>query len=631
MQSTAVQRNSDTSQLDANIAALRSKQPVAAELVSAAQSPFALMPATGRDLTPTYCWTDADSRQHWFGRTTMPLIRGEALIESFQPGTGNVLLHGIGHGIESLLLLIKLGAHQAVAVVEPDAWHVRAALALTDLSRYIESRQLLLFPGPTSWKDAADFLAENAGYLVPTRILSWPWFEKEDVAHVTDQLRSLQSDVSSRRVAMLASIDMPAPAARDNAIAIFSSHADPRSLRLCRRVAAGLRALGLESLCLAPDSPALMLTSAVQRKIAEFAPGSMLFVNAMPDDLPALPPECRNAVIAGPYWSPTELSLANLPATARLFALSTGSRDYLVAKGLSADRIVCIADAALPSLPIHQTGREILILADRLEIAPESVGLHLTSHVRLWNEAKNQILNQIDTYHDAKADAVLTAAEKKLGYALDSAEVRTGLTDRIRNVLGAELVRRAYIEALINADIPFTVTGRGWGARGGASHNNQNPPRKWGAERDKAISAHPERQSSSADPSIRTLDAWTIETAPTALNRYGAVISLNSNNNTLDEFLDTLSTGMIGYIRIPTGDSINLNLAEIFDPKSDLQTFTNRASFIKVINQFLADPEKTKSRFAHTAEKIRTQHTWSARLRQILAQIGHALPAESNT
>lgn len=594
----AAQRESDSRLFNANIAALTAIQPCTADHLISATAPFCIEPAISRDDTPTYCWRDEANRQLWFGRTTMPRVRGEALIETFQPGSGNVLLHGIGHGIESRILLNRLGAHQAIAIVEPDPWRARVAFSLTDFAPYLMRRQMLLFIGPSAWKDAADFFAENAGFLLPTRILSWPWLEKEDVAFVTGQLRSLQSAVSERRTTTLPKASAAPIKPRDNAIAIFSNHLDPRSLRLCRRIEAGVRAIGFDCICFAPDSPAMLLTAAVQNALAEFAPGAMLFVNAVPGDLNALPAGCRLAIIASRTGYLEGQTMTELSAEVRALALSADARDALLNRGLARDRIDLAADAALPNLPVNRESCGILLLADRFDASPESVGLHLTSHVRLWNEAKKLILDQIDDYRDSQAETVLAAAERKLGYNIDSAEVRAGLTDRIRAVLGPSLIRRAYIEALRKDKIEFTIAGRGW--------------------------------SSSEDiPETPILEPWTAGTAASALCPFGAVVSLNSGEGSADEFLDALASGMIGFVRICRGDSISAKLGATITPDRDIHPFTSRQDFIQSLRRFSTHPDEFRTRFAQTATNIRAHHTWAVRVREILVKIGHPLPAES--
>lgn len=576
--------------LDDNLAALATVFPTAVDEIARAVSPFTLTNAVGRDQEPTFTWTDG-SRLHWHGRTSMPRVRGEALIESFQPGTGNVLLYGVGHGIELSLLFVRLAAHQAVAVIETEPWKLRAALSLTDLACSIRERRCLFFCGPGAWKGFADFFAENDGYLVPARILSWPWFEREEIAFVTDQLQGAQTDVSRR---CGTANRTRAPVARrmgERAVAIVSNSVDPRVHQLCRRIEAGVRSLGHDCLRLTLDAPMLVQPRAAEAALAHFNPTAALLVDVLPENLPYRLPACSFGVVAAPAFAAAQ-AMQECEANGRtIFALGETMSNSESSDGGPVPHAHSIAPAALPGLEPVQAGDGILVLADRCETSPATVGLHLTSHVRLWDETARLIRARIDEYHDAMADPLLGAAEKNLGIRFDSDEVRAGILERIRLVLGPQLVRSAYLETLEKAAVPNALSGRGWSADHAGGR--------------------------------RILEPWKLDGLGRAFAEFGAVVFVGTGSTVPEYFLDALACGLVGFVRNVgyTGSG-----GGTIRPGENVAAFDTRESLVKSLAEFRRSPAGFGKPYALTGRAIREQHTWAHRVRAMLAALETRTP-----
>ena len=98
--------------LEANLDAMGALDVESRRILSDAKMPETVQATSGRDGSDTYTWEADDGQLHWLGRATMPGVRAKALVDTFRPGTGNVLLDGFGSGTEAALLLRRLAPHR---------------------------------------------------------------------------------------------------------------------------------------------------------------------------------------------------------------------------------------------------------------------------------------------------------------------------------------------------------------------------------------------------------------------------------------------------------------------------------------------------------------------------------------
>lgn len=583
----------------ANLASLRVAQPDTADLLASAKPPPEFTPTFGRDGTRTFHWRTLDGKVQWLGRTTTPAIRAEAIIDAFQPGTGNVLFYTLGHGIDARLLLERIAPHQAVFVVDPDPWAVAAALGLHDFSKHISGRRFRIFLGANAWKSCGDDLVEHAGYLIPSRILSWPWFDKATIAHVSEQLSSLQLEVSRRRTFADAPPSTPSVPSepRTTAIAVVSTNLDPRTHRLCRRLEAGAKHAGLRCECITMDSPMSANPAYAAARLTSFAPDRIFLVDMLPASLPFPLPRCRIIVIGSRSFAPSMESLESLPDDVTIFLHPASSTVRRRAEGGTVDgndqRYRVLRSAALPGPRIESNSSRVLILADRRDVEPSAVGLHLTSHVRLWEAAARLIQENIDTYHDGLADSIIERAQQALQIKLDSDEVKRGIADRMRNVLGPELVRRGYLAALRNANVEFAVSGSGWSAKSASSDEDDRP--------------------------ARVVPNWSLNATSAMLSEFGAIVIFNTGSELPCKFLDALNAGLLGITRIHPGIGHDTRMDDLLSPRDDWAAYTSRETLVSVIEKFRDSPSLFAGIRDRTTRLIREQHHWGVRINEALA------------
>ncbi|MBI5763596.1 MAG: glycosyltransferase family 1 protein [Planctomycetes bacterium] len=435
-----------------NLRSLDVHHPQTAQHIRDARVSDTMLVASGRDGATTFTWTDDAGVTQWLGRTSMPTISIPALLETFQPGLGNVLLHPFGHGLEARLLLDRTLRHQAIFIVDADAAAVRVTLSLTDLHDGFDTGRLHVFTGERAWEEFEAFLIENPGYLSPDRVLARPWFGRTDVHELTNRLSAIAMRVSNARAAQSA----PTPNTLD--LLILSNVASPRTLDAAANIRTAAAALGWACDALVPDSPARMESNYVQRCIDAANPGTTMIIDTAPDRMNyRLPPGPRVMFLT------TDVDIETQQA-ADLFACvdSNNRRDALLRAGWAADHVFVVPPAASLHATTHaaRRGHRIALIGNRPDPSPEAAGLNLQSHQHIWRVVGE--LLRADGLPNA-AD-LLARTEKKLGVRLESEHVRAGLIQRIEMHLLPNAAHDAAVAALAGEGIEVAACGTGWNA-----------------------------------------------------------------------------------------------------------------------------------------------------------------------
>ncbi|MFQ5502004.1 MAG: glycosyltransferase [Phycisphaerae bacterium] len=586
---------------DANLTALWAGLPDSAEVVAGARLPDSMKLVTGRDGATTFSWLDDAGSLHWLGRTSMPSISCPALLDSFDPGSGNVLLVGLGQGAELRLLLDRMAAHQAVMVVEPTAWAVAAALRLRDFSAAIQQRRLLIFTGKEPWGALSDFLKTHVGFLVPDRVLSWPWFDTEEIAHASERLSGVQTAIARDRTADAGQHDpisgiseipgvitTQASGSSESGLAILSSVTDTRAHRFARLLSHAAAAEGLPHCCCVLDQPACVHPAAQDRAVRSIEPKTIVLIDGLPESMSIPSPDvsmwimCSHALPLSQDW------LKRIPDSTWLGVRTEDQRQHAIGAGLSQSHVIVLPPAAVSprrSSPAEET--RIAVIGDLADTSASAVGLHLVSHCRLWTAAEGVLDGMVDTYQDEDAERVLEAAERKTRIRLTSDEVRRGIVERIRQTLGPSLVRRAYCEALADAGFAFDLYGTGW-------------------------DRHPRLRACDRGP-------WpTVGDEAAATDAHGLILSIETSGHVVSPFVDGLAAGLAGFTRRHPLDTTANGLAAILDPDTHVWRFDSRKDMVNCITKAMGEPDSFADRRARAAAYINEHHTWSCRLRKII-------------
>lgn len=635
--------------LETNLAAIAQLSPKTVEAVRLARPPASARLVEGRDGRPTVAWTDEQGGLRWLGRTSMPSIRAAALLDSFQAGSGNTLLVGLGQGAEARLLLDRVAPHQAVMVVESEAWAVRSALTLYDFSVGARLGRFAIFTGTAAWDDLRQFLIDHPGYLSPDRILSWPWFDASAVADATERLAEISKFVAAQRAAkrLAAQQGVAGDADREprathetrrGAVAIFSNVSDRRIRDLARRLSIAAEATGRASVCCVLERPDLVHPDAVADALRKARPAVCVLLDtvaaASQPELPACP-----AITLVSHREPLSADwLAGLPASSLLGVRTAAQHRQATDAGIAESRVVLVPPAAMPfadparhnaheddsasrrepALPFAEvsdsarpTGAEsaprsesspragsraaagprIMIYAEGADVSAEAVGLHLASHVRLWNAAADVLRQRTNDYHDEGADDVLAAAERKTSTRLDSEEVRAGLVERIRCILGPVLVRAACCTAVAKAGLDFDLYGGGWDGDPLLAPRNRGP---W--PQPDAL-AH-------------------------VLTKHDLIITIDTSGRVPVALLDGLAAGSAGIARAHPDDAASDGLGAFVDPDQHVWRFRTPAELVSVVKRFVVEPGAFRERATAAARYVAAHHTWVQRLEAILRACG---------
>ncbi len=566
-----------------NLSALEAFPQAGAALIRKSRGPSTLCFVHGRDAAGTYVWSDGKERLCWLGRTTMPTVRAAALMEAFNAADGNALFVGMGQGAEIKLLLKRLAPHQSVMVVEEEPWAAECALRLYDFSADLRDRRLLLFVGSDAWEELERFLTQHDGFVEPTRILSWPWFEAPQIADASQRIAAINSRLTAHRATRFhESTARKAPAApttRSPVLAVLSTIADARIRRAAEIIEIAAEDLGWTCKRFVLQSPAMVHPFGILQALSELDPSICLLLDITPPMLP-YPLSDVPAMVFCTHPEPlSEQWLAQLGSHTRLGVVNESQMIQAVQYGVPESNILLIPPAAQSGMAAvsGSTGSEsrgLVVLADYVDPSAEAAGLHLASHCRLWDAAKTILASQCDRYDDDQAATVLSAAEKKIRIQLVSDEVRAGLVERIRQRLGPAIVRLEYLKTLRVNSVDFDLYGSGW-------ENN-------------------------SDFALYSRGEWpSPRKTPPLLSRYQAMILLDFSGRPFEPLLDGLAAGLACFYRgIGDKPSVmeDVDLAGL--------AFASRSELLQRIKR----GDRPDARLGET---LNAQHTWAHRLRSI--------------
>ncbi len=176
----------DPSIFQRNLDALTQRDPALANRLSPLAAADAALPplVRTRDGHLNFRLPRPDGPPAWFGRSSIPGVRAEALLAQFHAGGGNVLLPGIGEGTEARLLTQRLARHQVVFIWESDIGILHLAIRLRDFAEPILAERLVFLVCPVSGLTPVlmDWVRSHPGRSCPTRLLMWPWQSMSEIS-----------------------------------------------------------------------------------------------------------------------------------------------------------------------------------------------------------------------------------------------------------------------------------------------------------------------------------------------------------------------------------------------------------------------------------------------------------------
>jgi len=445
--------------LHANLAALLESQTYAITAIRSASLPHNLERVTGRDGTPTYCLRDATGNAtQWLGPTTTPFVTADALLGKFDAGMGNVLLPMIGDGSMASALLAKLRPHQALFVVEPEAWRAKAALMLYDFTVAAREGRLVLCVGPDGWEQLRQFLAACPGYLPPERTLALPWIDAA-------QMRAIQAEMQALQATPVSNSGERHPDAGERStatkrVAFVSNSLAPEAQYIARQLeTAANDDDSCDAFCSVPDRPDSLHPNFVQTRLNALQPTHLLLIDCGPQDLSvALPEAPKHIVISHGDDISVTLFKQDMQNT-RWWVRSNAQRAAAISAGVDQDRVATYVPTCCVATEPAAISMDRIVVAGPTHVPEaEHVGLNLGSHRALWRACATIISERVDSYTDEHADQVLRDAERTLKTSIQSDDVRAGLVERVRQHLGPAVIAARVRDALATLNIEVIAT-----------------------------------------------------------------------------------------------------------------------------------------------------------------------------
>ncbi len=464
----------DPAVLDRNARALEAVDPgLAARLREALGSGLAgYEPAGTRDGHVSLRTRLPDGSTCWLGRTSIPEVRAQALLDQFDPGTGNVVIPAFGQGREAALLLERLGPHRAVFVWETDALSLALPLAIHDFAESIRAQRLVLvLCGPEQLENVfVDWLASHPGHSPPARIMMWPWTTEQQLAPCQAALESAYRQTENRRDAELRQFHVGWPGAGQQGsptcLAIMGLHARSLHWAWADTMHQAAQEIGWQSVVADIRQPGDVHPLARARKIKS-ALGSRLDWTLLLDvgrqDLQGSLPEATPAVCWLSDDERVEAIVAGLAGQDILAACTQRVADLARKAGFDAGRIV-VCPLPVPCAAEIDGARpiDVAILADIGPLEAEPNGFRLQTEIEVWNRLRDMLAAGIETYRRDEAAGYLARAETQAGLRLESAESRAAVLDRVNRVLAPGLMWRGVSQKLAKHNVIAHVLGEGW-------------------------------------------------------------------------------------------------------------------------------------------------------------------------
>jgi hypothetical protein len=582
-----------------NIAALRAVDADLADRLAKMRLPLEVVAATGRDGSATYRMRTADG-ERWFGFTSMPTVSGPALLANFDPGDGNVLLAGIGQGIEARLISERLGSNRAVFVLERDPLPLALALRLHDLADPIERGRLLLIAADDLGGALVRFLVDHEGYTAPGRMLAWPWLSQTDVEAMKGLLQRASARAASDRAdKMAAALQVLAEAYPERRplpdrprTMIVCPHADDRACEFAADVLSGLKDLDWPGEGRLGNTPGAAHPLALARQMAAFRPDMVVLMDSVRAAFSRVLPPSMPVVSWFTSYARLGTTVADgIGADDYVFAMTDGVREDLIAAGLDPTRIQRLA----PAVPESMTGQlgdrapdhDVVAVADAFRLDASAQGMTLSSHQALWDIATQTIRDDVERYTDRDVARILERTEAKTGASFEDEAFRQDISHRINYVLGQTIVRQSVFEAVVDAGIDLAIYGTGWQGHPTLSPACRGPV-----------------------PTGRRADVY----ASAKL-----VLHVDVSGNVTADLLTAAASGAVVVARAHPTDQGDFGLCHLLAPGQDLLTFNDHKELVGHLKQLLGDDPTRQAMADRARGRIAEAHTTAHRLVSIRA------------
>ncbi|GMU19964.1 MAG: hypothetical protein AMXMBFR13_00650 [Phycisphaerae bacterium] len=608
-----------------NITALSRCDPALADRIRAAASAL-LQPVANktRDGQWNFRLLRPDGHQVWFGATSIPLVRGHALLEQFQTGHANVLLPGIGEGTEAELLLARLGSHRAVFVWEQDPVSLQLAFCLHEFSAAIETGRLVLLQCTLEGlsEHLADWLTNHPGHYCPSRLMMWPWQSPTDLEPCRSAVEAAHQHCERERNQAMAALQQTwkeqwglprdsrqsrhppsngGQAAARTAI-VLSLHASPETWALAEGLARAGTTLGWTCSEVSLRTPGDVHPLVRARRVLESAREGLdaaILVDVTRNELRDVFPEAIPAVC----WLSGRAGLdAGLTSRIGSDAAAATSRYVLLRMsdhGLDSGRISVIPPATAvksDGMPSGDPSHDVLIIADMNSTEPETYGIHLPTHAAIWKAAITLLRQRIDTFQATAVNMLVTDAERGTGVQIEDPSTRRQMCEHLEASAANALLLQELSQAIIKSGFRITARGSGWQSAPGLNAGPRPAPAEWPA----LCAGH---------ANFLHADVTGASSAP---------------------MLTAATCGCVVLARHHPWDTEPGGVHTLLHPGREMIVFRTASELTTAVHELLSQPERRRKIATRSQSRCRRDHTLARRfeaLTRLTSAPGTAAPA----
>lgn len=467
-----------TDRYNNNIAELRKSQPDVADLVDAATISENIEKAAGRDGSETFLITDETGKKHWLGYSSSPTFSTEEIFRSFRYEGGNVALPGVQTGLEPIVLLNKLPKYAALFVMEENPVHLKLVFQLYDFAQLLFSGRLVIFLEDHFESEMRTFFQAHPGYEFPRRMVKVPQCPPVTFAQWQRCLEtSGQKVMAIHTKCMNESLQRIREQRTDSTsnqlcVAIISSDVRQQTNQFVGRLRRTLDRMGWENQSCIPDQPDrchlatrlqtmeqvsanwVLSIQAGAESLRSLLPGDLLITNWVLPDATMTPQVAEDCTASGVVLIASSdqydiLSDAGIPST------------QLIRCEVAADDTVFYPLESLdPSEPTATLDAAIVINLPNDDA--QACGIHLNSHVKLWNTMREITIREADRYETDVAEDIFNRAQQQCGTKIDDPKIRNHFLMLLRLQLAPSVIARMTADAMVQAGYQVGVWGNFW-------------------------------------------------------------------------------------------------------------------------------------------------------------------------
>lgn len=601
----------DPTLLQSNVDSLRIHFPdLAARIDEARNCSPRVLAASTRDGGVNFRIQEPDG-ESWFGRTSIPFVRAQALVDRFQAGQANVLLPGIGEGSEVELLLQRLGPHRAVFVWEQNVVNLRLALQLHDFAEAIASgRLMLVLAEPARLTEAMlETLAQLPGLLCPERILMWPWLTPAEVAPWRSAVEAAYHEIEQRRQTWLNEVRHrleslpPEPDGRRLTALLCSAQTQEETWAWADALVSESFQAGWHLVPALIRSPGDVHPLARVSRLAEGlerAPDLALLLDSCRAELSEVLPASVPAI----SWLSRRTSIdQTLPGRLgpKDFLIATDSTvaEQLAAAGVDPN---CVTVCPQPVLaPCNGTADwqdrpfDVALVANLAPLDSQAYGFDLSSHVAVWKAALDLLRAELDDFSQARVRSLLTRAESKARTKIDDPELRSRIMQVLGGPVACTLILNDLAQHLANCKLAITCLGQGWAPQPGLDVAGA--------------------QARLAD----RIQVW---------QRAKCALFVSTTGGVAPDVLLAACAGAAVLWRAHPKDDAQGGFSTLLTPGSQAVVFERNRNATEKIVRLLDETEKWREIVTSAIERCRTDHAPNAALARIRVIAGKIIPPQ---